>query len=419
MIRHRPQGPARSARPYASAGRTRCTRRTRRPPLFWVLVAMALASLAPTNPSRAEEIRIDLEKRGESHVTPRVRPDGFSLDVRADGHPVKLEPTTIRIDTQQQGRWLDVQLDAGRYLRTQYDPERPTQIRIESTLKFDLNAGDQRFARERDAIQREAQTRAGGKDAAALARARQQLMMERIAAIRAENVKAGANPRGRTIRHAPPLPRAALEFDKPEAVERILREQCRWQGVAQVFQATGFPPPDEKEHPDFAASQTMAEEIQQAVLGIRGAGHKILSDNQQNAIVENSRYVFAARFVPAIPGAASDLLWKSAPAVRLQDALVRRARLEGTLDRERGRVVEWWRVESDEPQRIDAQLTMGDGDCFWTWVEGPDPEVRFVRLLLHSPATRYRLTVSLPEADRGEEVTLYDGPLGAPDKAPY
>ena len=64
-------------------------------------------------------------------------------------------------------------------------------------------------------------------------------------------------------------------------------------------------------------------------------------------------------------------------------------------------------------------MTKGDGDCFWTWVEGPDAGTRYIRLLLHSPGTRYRLNLSLSGASKGEELTLFDGPLNAPVKGPF
>ena len=137
-----------------------------------------------TAPLCAEDIRIDLDRREEKRVKPRIDASGFSIRVELDGNLQRLGPTTVRMETQQKGRWLEPKLDAGRYLKTEFDANRPNEFRIESTLKFDLPAGERRFLQERDAVQKETQKRAGGKDAGALAKAKSQVMMEHIAAIR-------------------------------------------------------------------------------------------------------------------------------------------------------------------------------------------------------------------------------------------
>src|SRR5262249_31294284 len=155
---------------------------------------------------------------------PRIDAAGFSIVIDVDSQLQKLEPLTIRLETQQDGRYEDAQVDVGRYLKSQFDPERAQELHIESTLKFDLGAGERVFAQERDAIHREAQQRTQGKDATAAAKARAQLLFERIAALREENVKAGADRRGKATLHAPPLPHQALKFEKPEVLERLLKE---------------------------------------------------------------------------------------------------------------------------------------------------------------------------------------------------
>jgi hypothetical protein len=378
----------------------------------------AILFLCLTAAPRAEDIRVDLDNRGDSRVKPKVDAAGFSICVDAAGYLQKLEPTTIRIETQQKGQWVDPQLDAGRYLKTEFDSEKPQNVRIESTLKFDLAAGEQRFLKEREWVQREVEKRAGGKDGAKT-KARTQLLLERIAAIREENIKAGADKRGKGTLHSPPLPRQALNFEKPDVLERLLKEQCSWQSVAEVFKATQFQPPDEKDFPDFAASAVMAEEIRQAMMGIKFTPRH-LTESQYKALEQGSHYQFTAQFIPEVPGATVDMLWKNAPAVRLADGVVKRATLEGSLDRTRGQTVAWWRVECDTPNRMQPpQMAKGDGDCFWTWVETPDEHVRYLRMLLHSPGTRYRMNLGLIGAAKGEEVTLYDGPLNAPAKAPF
>jgi hypothetical protein len=369
-------------------------------------------------PSVAEEITIDLDRREDARVKARVDDEGFAIHVDAYGHLHKLEPTTIRIVTQQKGRWADARLEAGRYLKTQFDPEKPQNIRIETTLVFDLAAGDRRFSQERDAIQREVQKRVAGKEAAAI-KAKAEVLLERIAAIREENINAGADKRGKTTLHTPPLPRQALNFEKVDVLERLLKEQCSWQSVAEVFKATQFQPPDERENNDFGASLAMAEEIRQAMMGNKGITPRYLSESQFKALETGSQYQFKTRFVPEISGEVQDTLWRNAPALRLADGLVRRAALEGSLDRSRGQTVAWWRVESDAPNRIQQQLDKGDGDCFWTWVETPQSQVRYLRILLHSRGTRYRMNLNLTGAAKGEELTLYDGPAGAPAKAPF
>jgi hypothetical protein len=360
-------------------------------------------------PAAAEDIVIDLDRRQDSHVRARVDESGFAIHVEAGGYLQKLEPTTIRIVTQQKGSWLDPRLEVGRYLKTQFDPERPQNIRIETTLVFDLAAGERRFLQERDAIQREVQKRVAGKEGAVVIKARTEVLLERIAAIRQENITAGADKRGKSTLHAPPLPRQALNFEKVDALERLLKEQCSWRAVAEVFQATQFQPPGERENADFAASMAMAEEIRQAMMGNK-VTPRYLSESQYKMLESGSHYQFNARFLPEIPGATQDTLWRNAPALRLADGLVKRATLGGTLDRTRGQTVAWWRVESDAPNRIQQQMTQGDGDCFWTWVDTPESHVRYLRILLHSPATRYRMNLNLAGAAKGEELTLYDGP---------
>jgi hypothetical protein len=370
---------------------------------------------------RAEDIRINLDDRNDSRVNPKIDAAGFSIYAEASGYLQKLEPTTIRIETQQKGQWVDPQLEAGRYLKTDFDAEKPQLIHIETTLRFDLAAGEQRFSKEREWIQREVEKRTGGKDGGAKIKARTQLLLERIDAIRKENIEAGADKRGKGTLHSPPLPRVALNYEKPDALERLLKEQCYWQPVAEVFKATQFQPPesDDRDHPDFAASAVMADEIRQAMMGIKFAPRH-LSDSQYKALEQGSHYSFTAQFIPEIPGSTVDMLWKNAPAVRLADGVVKRATLEGSLDRARGQTVAWWRVECDTPNRMQPpQMAKGDGDCFWTWVETPDEHVRYLRMLLHSPGTRYRMNLGLIGSAKGEEVTLYDGPLNAPAKAPF
>jgi hypothetical protein len=365
----------------------------------------------------AEEIRVDLDRRDAAHARSRIDGSGFAIHVQVEGYLQKLEPATIRLTTQQKGEWLEARLNAGRYLKTQFDPEKPQQIVVESTLVFDLTAGDRRFSQERDAIQREVQQRVAGKEAA-LAKARTEVFMERIAAIRDENIKAGADKRGKSALHTPPLPRQPLNFEKTDQLERLLKEQCSWQTVAEVFKATQFQPPSERDNDDFAAAMVMAEEIRKAMMGIKFTP-RYLSESQYRALESGSRYEFAVRFVPALADTAQDMLWKSAPALRLTDGVVKRASLEGTLDRARGQTVAWWRVESETPHLVQPQMAKGDGDCFWTWVETPESDVRYLRILLHSPGTRYRMNLALQGVSKGEEVTLYDGPVTAPHQAPY
>jgi hypothetical protein len=381
-----------------------------------VLLA-ALTALCVSAPPIAEDIRINLDQRDDSRVVPRLDASGFAIHIDASGHLQKLEPTTILIETQQRGRWVDPRFESGRYLKAQFDPEKPEKVRVETTLKFDLGAGDRRFSQERDAVQRETQKRAGGKEGT-VPKVRTQVLLERINAIRDENIQAGADKRGKSTLHTPPLPRTAMNFDKPENLERILKDQCAWQSVAEVFKATQFQPPEDRDNPDFSAAMVMAEEIRQAMMGNK-VTLRYLSDSQYKALEQGNRYSFTARFIPEIPNAATDTLWRSAPGVRLADGVIKRASLEGSLDRARGQTVAWWRVESEAPNRIQPQMNNGDGDCFWTWVETPDNHVRYLRLLLHSPGVRYRMTLSLPASSKGEEVRLYDGPLGTTTKAPY
>ncbi len=378
---------------------------------------LVLLGCTITCPLLAEDIRVDLDKRDDPHVKSRIDATGFAIQVEVEGYLQKLEPKVIRLETQQKGRWIDPKLVAGRYLKTDFDSKKPETMTIETTLKFDLEAGERRFAQEREAVQREAQKRTGGKDGA-VAKARTQLLLERIAALREENIKAGAAKHGKATLHAPPLPRQALNFEKPDAIERLLKEQCCWQSVAEVFKATAFSPPDEKEFPDFAASLVMAEEIRQAMMGIRFTP-RYLSESQYKALEQGSHFVFASRFVPELSDSTTDTLWRNAPAVRLADGLVKRAALEGGLNRERGSVVAWWRVACETPNQIQPQMAKGDGDCFWTWVETPDAHVRYLRFLLHSPETRYRMNLSLIGAAKGEELTLYDGPFDPPAKGPF
>ncbi len=381
----------------------------------WIFLC---ATLSVGSRAAADDIRIDLEKRDDARVIARIDAGGFAIHVDAEGHLPKPEPTMLLIQTQQKGRWTDVNLETGRYLKPDWDPADPRQVRLESTLQFDFDAGEKRYVVERDWIQKEAQRRVGGKDATATNRARQQLLLERIAAIRDENIKAGADRRGKATLHAPPLPRVALNYEKPDALERLLKEQCYWQSVAEVFKATGFPPPDDREFPDFAASATMANEILQALAGIKVSARH-LNEGQFNALAAGNRYRLTARFIPEVPTAPIDTLWRAAPAVRLADGLVKRATLEGGLDRNRGQVVQWWRIECETPKKIQPQMIKGDGDCFWTWVASPDEHVQYLRLLLHSPGTRYRMSLNLSTATKGEEVTLFDGPFNPPAKAPF
>ena len=189
--------------------------------------------------------------------------------------------------------------------------------------------------------------------------------------------------------------------------------------MAQALKATGFPPPDDIEHSqEFAASQAMAEEIQKSLMGIT-INPRYLSTGQYQALSKGHHYQFSVRFVPELSNAPVDRLWKTAPGVRLSEGLVKRAQLEGSLDRQRGQTVEWWRVDCDAFPDIRAQMLKGDGDCFWTWVEGTQAGTRYIRVLLHSPGTRYKLNLTLSGATKGEELTLFDGPVNAPAQAPF
>ena len=67
-------------------------------------IGLALAALFAA-PLRAEEmIRISLDKPGDSHVKPFIDRTGFAVEVQAEGNLQKLEPTIIRIETQQKGK---------------------------------------------------------------------------------------------------------------------------------------------------------------------------------------------------------------------------------------------------------------------------------------------------------------------------
>jgi hypothetical protein len=368
-------------------------------------------------------------------VRPQIRNGEFSVLVHVSGNLQKLQPTTIAIDTQQKGRWADATFDVGRYLKAEFKPDSPTASRVDSVLKIDPAAGERRFNQERDAIQKQVQRQAGGRDAKAQTALRKQLMIERIAAIRAENIEAGADRRGKATSQAPVLPRPPYDFEKPDVVERLLREECAWQSVADVFRETGLAPPDEKQHPEFGVAAAMAGEIYQALMGVRveskveavkPAGGKpdsrlaqrLLTDTQNNALADGNHFELTARFTPE-PAGGPDRLWKLAPSVRLHDGVIKRVQLEGGLDRERGPSVAWWRVECDTPKKLDLELPKGGGDCFWTWVATDDEHVRYLRLLLHSPTTRYRANLSLNSATKGADVTLYDGPFAAPAKGPF
>src|SRR5262245_57573904 len=172
-----------------------------------------------------------------------------------------------------------------------------------------MGAGERRFAQERDLVQRETQKRAGGKEGAA-AKARAQVLLERIAAIREENIKAGADKRGKATLHAPPLPRQAMNFEKVDDLERLLKEQRYWQTVAEVFKATQFQPPsEERDSADFSASMIMAEEMRQAMMGIKFTP-RYLSDSQYKALEQGSHYRFIARFIPEASAANSDAMWR-------------------------------------------------------------------------------------------------------------
>ena len=116
----------------------------------------------------AEDIRIDLDRRDDPRATARLDGTSFVIDIDAEGFLQKLDPATIRSDTQQKGAGERAKLEAGRYLTTQFDAEKPQNVRIETTLKFDLGAGERRFSQERDMIQREVQKRAGGQEGAAI-----------------------------------------------------------------------------------------------------------------------------------------------------------------------------------------------------------------------------------------------------------
>jgi hypothetical protein len=368
-------------------------------------------------------------------VRPQIRDGEFSVLVHVSGNLQKLQPTTIPIETGQPGRWVDAKLEAGHYLKSEFQPDNPTASRIESVLKIDPAAGERRFNQERDAIQKQVQRQAGGRDAKAQAATRKRLMLERIAVIRDENIKAGADRRGKATSQAPVLPRQSYDFEKPDAVERLLREECAWQSVADVFRETGLAPPDEKQHPDFAVAATMAGEIYQALMGVKveskveavkPAGGKpenrlaqrFLTDVQSNRLADGNHFELTARFIPE-PAGRPDRLWKLAPAVRLHDGVIKRVQLEGGLDRDRGQSVAWWRVECETPKKLGLELPKGGGDCFWTWVATDDDHVRYLRLLLHSPTTRYRANLSLGGATKGAELMLYDGPFAAPTKGPF
>jgi hypothetical protein len=377
---------------------------------------MSIILVLLSAPAAAEDMRIDLERRDDARVTYRLDESGFAIVVEVEGNLQKLEPASIHIATQQKGRWEGAQLDVGRYLKAEFDADKPQVARVETTLKFDLGEGERRFSQERDLVQREILRRAGSKEDSP--KARNQILLERISAIRDENISAGADKRGKTGLHTPPLPRQALNFEKTDALERLLKDQCSWKSVADVFKATQFQPPDERDSSDFSASATMAEEIRQAMMGIKFSP-RYLSDSQYRTLEQGSHYRLTARFIPEVAGIKTDGLWRNAPALRLADGVVKRATLEGSLDRARGIPVAWWKVESESPTRVQVQMTKGDGDCFWNWVETPNNQVRYLRLLLHSPGTRYRVSLSISGAAKGEEVMLYDGPVNAPVKAPF
>ena len=380
--------------------------------------ALLAGLLIGTASAEAEEIRVDLDLPGDPHVTGRIGPDGFAFEVALEGKLDKLEPAWIRIHTRQQGRWNTPKLDTGRYLTGQFDPGKPTEIRLKSTLVFDLESGERRYGQERDRVGREAQRLAQGKDKGARTAALWRLLRERIAAIRKENIEGRARLDGRAARTSPPLPRRAGDSEKVESLERILKRQCVWQNVADVLRSSGFPPPDAESGTGFNESRKFATEIHQAVQGI-GAKPQFLRDSQKNALIKGHQYSFTATFVPKLSSAEADLLWKTAPAVRLADGLVRQARLEGSLDRRRGRTVQWWRVECNTPKRIEADMIKGGGDCFWRWIDGPKRDGRYIRVMLHNPGTRYRLKLTLRGATKGDAVIVYDGPLGAPTKGPF
>src|SRR5262245_27463477 len=102
---------------------------------------MAITSLVLTlilAPPVSDEIRVDLDRRDDAHVKARLDGAGYAIVVEVDGYLQKLEPATIRMETQQKGSWGEPRLDIGRYLKTQFDPEKPQEVRIETTLVFDL-----------------------------------------------------------------------------------------------------------------------------------------------------------------------------------------------------------------------------------------------------------------------------------------
>src|SRR5262245_28745696 len=103
------------------------------------LATVVLLIYVPVLP---EDIRVDLTRRDDPHVVYRLDDAGFTIGVDVDGYLQKMEPTTIRIDTQQKGRWENAHVESGRYLKTDFDANKPESIRIETTLKFDLGAGE-------------------------------------------------------------------------------------------------------------------------------------------------------------------------------------------------------------------------------------------------------------------------------------
>jgi hypothetical protein len=403
------------------------------PSKYLILTLSVVACVA-----RADDIFLDLDRalavgpRPDPKAKPQVRPDGYVVipdvsnetrqcaikqQVSSDGFAIQLQirgrlqnlqPSTIQLQTQQKGRWREPKLESGRYVRCKFDVADPRRVDLESTLDWNLDAGDERVRQEIARVQKELQRRTTGKERAAQGRIHVALLLEHILAVRAENVEAGADPTGKPTRTHPPLPRPAGETETPKALERVLQDQCRWQSVAAVYRATGFSPPTEKERADFISAALLAEEIDKAVKGQKGPW-RALSESQYTALSGGVEYTLTASFVPEADSAPIDLQWRTAPAVRLADGAIARARLEGTLDRDKGRTVAWWRVDCDTHQKIQAEMTAGEGDCFWTWVHGPNAGERYIRVLLHSAGARYRLNLSLGGA-RGEEVTLYDAP---------
>src|SRR5262245_64152989 len=94
-------------------------------------MAQAALTLALLLVMAVEDIRVDLDRRDDARVRCRLDASGFAVYVDVSGNLQKLEPTTIRLETQQTGRWTEPRVDAGRYLKPDFDPDKQQVVRIE------------------------------------------------------------------------------------------------------------------------------------------------------------------------------------------------------------------------------------------------------------------------------------------------